>query len=276
MTSSRLYLRGLPQFVGRDEVIKYLSSYGKILEVKILNGYGFVQFDSEKDAMDVLDTFSSQPFFGANVTVEYARPQRRRESFETETDRSSSPPSRARLAPSHAQLRYPVVINNLPKRICWQELKDFGRLAGGLVAFCDVDKTRRGRGFIEYLSQADADAAIKHLDGKELQGNTVRVSEYESVGSLPKHSRSRSRSPPRSTRSVHERPRRRNSNTGRESSDPGHASTSRRKSSSSINWNDARTITGAQQDYMQQKYEREWERTRQQWLAPDYDRRACD
>lgn len=27
-----------------------------------------------------------------------------------------------------------------------QELKDFGRLAGGVVAYCDIDKKNRGRG----------------------------------------------------------------------------------------------------------------------------------
>jgi hypothetical protein len=28
-----------------------------------------------------------------------------------------------------------------------KELKDFGRLAGGQVAYCDLDKNRKGRGY---------------------------------------------------------------------------------------------------------------------------------
>lgn len=64
-------------------------------------------------------------------------------------------------------MRYPVVVENLNPRTCWQvwtpwnhdrrgllqdvlfrvqELKDFGRLTGGTVAFCDIDRFNRNRG----------------------------------------------------------------------------------------------------------------------------------
>lgn len=69
-----------------------------------------------------------------------------------------------RLAPTNVQSRYPIVITNIPKKVRWQvrerisltvidiyiytfqELKDFGRMTGALVAYCDLDKNRRGRG----------------------------------------------------------------------------------------------------------------------------------
>ena len=80
-----------------------------------------------------------------------------------------------------------------------QELKDFGRLAGGTVAFCDIDKTNRKRGcvggkptlalvdsrdysFLEYFTQEDADRAVKDLDGRELLGNIVTLSGYVCIG----------------------------------------------------------------------------------------------
>lgn len=69
------------------------------------------------------------------------------------------------------------------------------------MAFCDIDKTRRGRGyhpiltfvscpnyichsFIEYFSQEDADHAIKVLNSRELCGNIVNVAAYVSCNQI--------------------------------------------------------------------------------------------
>ena len=42
---------------------------------------------------------------------------------------------------------YLVTTYNVLSDSSFQELKDFGRLAGGTVAFCDIDKTNRQRGY---------------------------------------------------------------------------------------------------------------------------------
>ncbi|TFK28829.1 hypothetical protein FA15DRAFT_700723 [Coprinopsis marcescibilis] len=77
--------------------------------------------------------------------------------------------------------RHPVVVTGLPEDIRWQELKDFGRSTGCLVAFCDLDTSDSSRGFIEYFTKNDAEYAIRTLDGKDLGGETVRVISYSSV-----------------------------------------------------------------------------------------------
>ncbi|KAK7695474.1 hypothetical protein QCA50_000110 [Cerrena zonata] len=71
--------------------------------------------------------------------------------------------------------RYPVTVYNLDRQTCWQELKDFGRLAGGTVVFCQVDKINRGRGLIEYISQEDANQAVKELNGRVLHGKALSL-----------------------------------------------------------------------------------------------------
>ncbi|KAJ7744538.1 hypothetical protein DFH07DRAFT_26922 [Mycena maculata] len=95
------------------------------------------------------------------------------------------------------QCRFPVLVEHIPGHICWQELKDFGRLAGGLVAYCDLDRNKNGRGFIEYLSQEDAEDAIRLLNGQSLGGHTVSVS----VQSTARRRSSRSHSPTRRSHS---------------------------------------------------------------------------
>ncbi|KAJ3484347.1 hypothetical protein NLI96_g5716 [Meripilus lineatus] len=94
-------------------------------------------------------------------------------------------------SPDLLRMRFPVIVHPLSRVTCWQELKDFGRLAGGVVAFCDVDKVR-SRGFIEYLSREDAERAVAELSGRELNGSLVTLT----LG-WGQPGRSRSRSPPR-------------------------------------------------------------------------------
>ncbi|OBZ76823.1 hypothetical protein A0H81_04003 [Grifola frondosa] len=183
----------------------YLPSYRYLLLLMAstrlyIGRFGFVQFSSEKDALDVVAIFSRRQFLGADVKIEVARPPRRDSVGSSKT--SSSPPAHARLAPDHARVRYPVIINNLNPQTCWQELKDFARMAGGVVSFCDVDKSQRGRGFIDYLTPEDAERAVKELNGKELLGNTVYLSAYDMSrgGRTPRlinSYRNRSRSPSR-------------------------------------------------------------------------------
>ncbi|KAJ3534941.1 hypothetical protein NM688_g7053 [Phlebia brevispora] len=208
MSPASVYLGGLPETIGRKELFSHLSIYGTINALNLQKGYAFVEYDSEADATDLIATFADQPFMGHDVKVQSAR-QPRRHSV-TSSNTSSSPDmerSRPRLAPEHARIRYPVIVNNLNRHTCWQELKDFGRLAGGTVAFCDIDKTNRRRGFLEYFTQEDADRAVKQLSGRELLGNVVTLSGYgrktlRPENLPPSRSRSRSRSPPSTRHSI--------------------------------------------------------------------------
>ncbi|KAF8076286.1 hypothetical protein FPV67DRAFT_408271 [Lyophyllum atratum] len=195
--SKRLYLRNLPRYVTHKVLSKHLSSYGKIVEVKMVHDYAFVQFDSQKDAQDVVDTFRKQPFLGHDIIVEFAHPLRK----DTPSTRSNNSPEtvpnflpKPRLVPTSFQCRYPIVIHGIPPRIRWQDLKDFGRIPGCLVAYCDIDQRYQGRGFIEYFSQEDADHAVTELDNAYLGGKRVRVSGRPEAFS---QHRARSRSPVR-------------------------------------------------------------------------------
>ncbi|CAK5275689.1 unnamed protein product, partial [Mycena citricolor] len=112
----------------------------------------------------------------------------------------------------------------IPRHIHWQELKDFGRSAGGIVAFCDLiqlteSNTRPGgnrRGFIEYLLREDAEEAIRTLNGRDLGGSPVVVcaplsqsngaTQHTQIMSSEHSRRSRSRSPPRWRAHAHAHP----------------------------------------------------------------------
>ncbi|KAG6837547.1 hypothetical protein H0H93_007728 [Arthromyces matolae] len=156
-----------------------------------------------EDSEDVLDIFKTQLFlgerehrhceytyhinkdFGPGITVEFARPMRKdTQSSDDERKKACSDPNISLKKSDHSissdlfdrpQYRYPVVVTNIPRKIRWQELKDFGRRSGGLVAFCDLDRKHQGRGFVEYFSREDAERAILALDKTYLGGQLVRV-----------------------------------------------------------------------------------------------------
>ncbi|KAF8211209.1 hypothetical protein K438DRAFT_27951 [Mycena galopus ATCC 62051] len=197
----RLYLKNLPPHTTRDEMVKYLEGFGRLTEFKIIKSEtfgasGFVQYDSAEDARFVLNTFRDKLFLGHRTVIELARPLRKDMPYTEShpnwrTTRSLRHSVQAKYYSNRAHpCRYPVLVDNIPPRVCWQELKDFGRLAGGAVAFCDLDPSGSGCGFIEYFSREDAEEAIELLNGQTLAGGVVRVS----VSRTARH-RSRSRSP---------------------------------------------------------------------------------
>ncbi|KAK7695475.1 hypothetical protein QCA50_000111 [Cerrena zonata] len=45
--SRSIYIGGLPDSVGQDDIHKHLEIYGKITAIYIYPGYGFVEFESD-------------------------------------------------------------------------------------------------------------------------------------------------------------------------------------------------------------------------------------
>ncbi|KAL1740392.1 hypothetical protein HDZ31DRAFT_47594 [Schizophyllum fasciatum] len=152
MSRTRLYLTNLPTDVTEEEIQKYMEGFGPVASFRLGHDrtYAFVQYHEEEDAQGLCRTAKYHRIMGADISVEYAcnRPRE----------------------------RYAVIVSNIPTDLCWQQLKDFGRLAGGLVAFCDIDKSKRSRGFIEYRSLEEALDAVESLSGKNLGGQQVQLS----------------------------------------------------------------------------------------------------
>ncbi|KAI0690586.1 hypothetical protein BC835DRAFT_1280690 [Cytidiella melzeri] len=160
----RLYLGRLPPDARAEDVSKFFDGYGRIVDCRVMTGFGFVEFESARDAEDAVQTFNGKSFMGANIVVEFAKESRpRRDVYETERA------PRARRPPGHR-----LIVSGISRDTSWQDLKDFGREAGS-VSYADIDRDRPGDGILEYLSREDAERAVKELDGKDLRGNSVRV-----------------------------------------------------------------------------------------------------
>ncbi|KAI0822830.1 hypothetical protein BC628DRAFT_1326452 [Trametes gibbosa] len=160
----RLYLGRLPPDVRSEEVSKFFDGYGRIVDCRVMTGFGFVEFENARDAEDALQNFNGKSFMGSNIVVEFAKETRpRRDPYDV--DRVV----RARRPPGHR-----VVVSGISRDTSWQDLKDFGREAGS-VSYADIDRDVPGDGILEYLSREDAERAVKDLDGRDLRGQPVRV-----------------------------------------------------------------------------------------------------
>jgi len=152
-----------------------------------MTGFGFVEFETPREAEDVVQQFNGKPFMGPNtIIVEVAKESRRRD--DRYGDRPPPPP-RVQRRPEGIRLE----VAGISRDTSWQDLKDFGREAGN-VSFADVD--RNGLGILEYLTMEDAENAVRLLDGKDLRGVAVRltIDDVRDRRSPPRR-RDRSRSP---------------------------------------------------------------------------------
>ncbi|KAI0636668.1 hypothetical protein C8Q77DRAFT_1093968 [Trametes polyzona] len=155
---------GLPPDARAEDVSKFFDGYGRIVDCRVMTGFGFVEFESSRDAEDALQHFNGKSFMGSNIVVEFAKETRpRRDPYDV--DRAV----RARRPPG-----FRLIVSGISRDTSWQDLKDFGREAGS-VSYADIDRDVPGEGILEYLSREDAERAVKDLDGRDLRGQPVRV-----------------------------------------------------------------------------------------------------
>ncbi|KXJ17986.1 serine/arginine-rich splicing factor 6 [Exaiptasia diaphana] len=192
--SCRIYMGRLPYGTREEHVRKFFRSYGRLREINLKNGYGFVEFEDPRDADDAVFDCNGKELLGERILVEHSRG--------TSKGYSSTKHSRARDKygpPTRTPWR--MLVENLSSRVSWQDLKDYARQVGD-VAYGDAHKPRQGEGIIEFHSKRDLKRAVRKLDGRELCGKRIKI-----IDESPR-SRSRSRSVSRSrsrSRSNHHR-----------------------------------------------------------------------
>lgn len=73
----RVFLGRLPRDCKERDVEKFFRGFGRIREINLKNGFGFVEFDDYKDADDAVYELNHKEFMGERITVEHARPTSR-------------------------------------------------------------------------------------------------------------------------------------------------------------------------------------------------------
>ncbi|KAL8806381.1 MAG: hypothetical protein Q9182_001411, partial [Xanthomendoza sp. 2 TL-2023] len=213
VSSTRLYLGNLPRDVTKEDIQNHFKdAAGTIAEVKLMNGFGFIEYEDAMDARDVVP--SNLPSLVALVNA-----------MTSPVPRSAlilvhaAQPIACRLlaflgrpAGRLAPFRYvPLVLDYLDPGVpsFWSisetlvcvwlpspmphgtDLKDFARRSGLDVVYSEVGRDRDGKGFVEFETAADLKVAVDKLDNNEFKGATPQ-------DEIPRNDSryGRSRSPP--------------------------------------------------------------------------------
>jgi len=209
---TRVYVGRLPYRCTERDVDRFFRGYGRIREIMLKNGYGFVEFDDHRDADDAVYELNGRDLMGERILLEHARgPARRRGddySRGRDRDRDSRPMWLEKYgAPVRTSNR--LIVENLSTRVSWQDLKDYMRQAGE-VTYADAHKTRRNEGVVEFASSSDMKRALEKLDDTEINGRRIKLildRDSDSRSRSRHRSRSRSRSRSRRSRRSHSRSR---------------------------------------------------------------------
>jgi len=182
----RLYIGNLHHRTDRRYLEDIFRDFGRVNRVDVKNGYGFIEFEDERDAADARADMDGRDIDGSRVTVEWAKG----------TPRGRDNPRRGGRPPPRDGNR--IILEDIPNRMSWQDLKDEMRKFGD-VMYADVF-TERGMkgGVVEFRHREDMHAAIDELDDRDFHGHRVRVFPESGGGGGGRRSRDRS---PRGRRS---------------------------------------------------------------------------
>ncbi|KAL6242406.1 hypothetical protein RBB50_010545 [Rhinocladiella similis] len=190
VSSTRLYLGNLPRNITKQDIEDHFGTHGagSIKEIKLMNGFGFIEYEDAMDARDVVPAFHGTEFKGERLTVQFARGPRRKDDFSGPPDRNIPRPRRT---------IYRMQITGLQPETSWQDLKDFARSSGQLdVVYSETGRERDGKGFVEFETQADLKTAVEKLDGQTFKGAVVHCTP-DIQDERPDPRSYRQRSPPR-------------------------------------------------------------------------------
>ncbi|KKY17723.1 putative pre-rna splicing factor srp2 [Phaeomoniella chlamydospora] len=154
-------------YATKQEVEDHFNTHGtgKITEIKLMNGFGFIEYEDHLDARDVVPACHGTNFKNERLTVQFARGPRQRESgFSGAPERNVPRPRRT---------IHRMQITGLPVDTSWQDLKDFARQSQLDVVYSETGRDRDGRGFVEFETADDLRSAVEKLDGKEFKGAVV-------------------------------------------------------------------------------------------------------
>jgi len=154
-----VFLGNLPQDCREVDIERFFNGYGRLKQVVLKRGYGFVFFEEMRDAEDAVKELVGRKLRGERITLEFAKGEGCEEG---------------RRSISFAQYR--IKVENLSSTTSWQDLKDYMKQAGE-VLYCKTHHDRRGEGMVEFYRKEDMEWALDRLDDTKFDGKRIKLSE---------------------------------------------------------------------------------------------------
>lgn len=122
--ATRVYIGRLPYDVRERDLEKFFKGYGRIREILLKNGFGFVEFDDYRDADDAVYELNGKELLGERVSVEHARGSPHGSDLWRGRNRTPRAPPRRRVGRDNygppTRTEYRLIVENLSSRVSWQ------------------------------------------------------------------------------------------------------------------------------------------------------------
>ncbi|GMS81373.1 hypothetical protein PENTCL1PPCAC_3548 [Pristionchus entomophagus] len=200
--ANRVYIGRLSSRATERDVEHFFRGYGKLRDIVLKNGFGFIEFDSSRDADDAIYDLNGKELAGERVMLEFSRRGPRadaygggggrggggggggRDSFGARGGNRYGPPTKT---------RHRMIVENLSTHISWQDLKDMCRKYGE-VTFADAHRDKKNEGMICFATRDDLKHCMDKLDGKDVNGRKIKlIDDSDDRGGSRSRSRSRGR-----------------------------------------------------------------------------------
>uniref|UniRef100_A0A667YW65 Serine and arginine rich splicing factor 5b n=1 Tax=Myripristis murdjan TaxID=586833 RepID=A0A667YW65_9TELE len=126
MSGCRIFIGRLNPSAREKDVERFFKGYGRIRDIDLKRGFGFVEFDDPRDAEDAVYELDGKELCNERVTIEHARVRLRggrgrgggggrfpeRYGRGSQDGRSRNPP------PMRTENR--LIVENLSSRVSWQ------------------------------------------------------------------------------------------------------------------------------------------------------------
>ncbi|CAI2329875.1 unnamed protein product [Caenorhabditis sp. 36 PRJEB53466] len=220
----RVYIGRLPNRASERDVEHFLRGYGKLSDVIMKNGFGFVDFVEQRDADDAVHDLNGKELCGERVIVEFPRRKvgyNEEKSGRGDDYRGREPTFRrggerqfSNRYSRPCSTRFRLIIDNLSTRYSWQDIKDHIRKLGIEPTYSEAHKRNVNQALVCFSTHNDLRDAMNKLQGEEMNGRRLKCTDET-------RERSRSRSPRRrsasNSRSRSPPPRRRSSSSSERS-----------------------------------------------------------
>uniref|UniRef100_A0A4W5K916 Serine and arginine rich splicing factor 5b n=1 Tax=Hucho hucho TaxID=62062 RepID=A0A4W5K916_9TELE len=148
MSGCRIFVGRLNPSAREKDVERFFKGYGRIRDIDLKRGFGFVEFDDPRDAEDAVYELDGKELCNERVTIEHARVRLRggrgrggdrgggggggrfpdRYGRGSQDSRSRNPP------PMRTENR--LIVENLSSRVSWQVSSVPGRVCSSTVPAC--------------------------------------------------------------------------------------------------------------------------------------------
>eukprot|EP00092_Neocalanus_flemingeri_P017069 GFUD01018460.1.p1 GENE.GFUD01018460.1~~GFUD01018460.1.p1 ORF type:complete len:270 (-),score=88.59 GFUD01018460.1:268-1038(-) len=154
-----VFLGNLPMDCREVDIERFFNGYGKLRQVVLKRGFGFVFFDEQRDADDAVKELAGRKLRGERITLEFAKGDG---SDEGQRSISFS--------------QYRIKVENLSSTTSWQDLKDYMKQAGA-VLYCKAHHEKKGEGMVEFCRREDMKWAMDRLGDTKLDGRRIKLTE---------------------------------------------------------------------------------------------------